>query len=89
MDRRAFIQVSAAVAGDLLSARTSPPATSWYDRPMRWAQLAFVEDDPATMNLRSGLTTFDVFMPMPLASVPEAVSRSIPPRCLFITEADG
>ena len=46
MDRRAFIQVSAAVAGDLLSARTSPPATSWYDRPMRWAQLAFVEDDP-------------------------------------------
>jgi hypothetical protein len=22
------------------------PATSWYDRPMRWVQLAFVEDDP-------------------------------------------
>ncbi len=21
-------------------------ATAWYDRPMRWAQLAFVEDDP-------------------------------------------
>ena len=22
------------------------PAKTWYDRPMRWAQLAFVEDDP-------------------------------------------
>ena len=22
------------------------PAKGWYDRPMRWAQLAFVEDDP-------------------------------------------
>src|SRR4051794_39112425 len=46
MDRRAFIQVSAAFAGDLLSARTSLPAAGWYDKPMRWAQLAFVEDDP-------------------------------------------
>src|SRR5271154_2505470 len=24
----------------------SSQASSWYDRPMRWAQLAFVEDDP-------------------------------------------
>jgi len=24
----------------------SAEETSWYDRPMRWAQLAFVEDDP-------------------------------------------
>ncbi len=23
-----------------------PPAPSWVDKPMRWAQLAFVEDDP-------------------------------------------
>ena len=27
-------------------ARPDDPPTSWYDRPMRWAQLAFVEDDP-------------------------------------------
>ena len=46
MDRRAFIQVSAALATDALSAQTTPPQTGWYDRPMRWAQLAFVEDDP-------------------------------------------
>ncbi len=23
----------------------------WYDRPMRWAQLAFVEDDPGNYDL--------------------------------------
>jgi Hypothetical glycosyl hydrolase 6/Trehalose utilisation len=26
------------------------PANGWYDRPMRWAQLAFVEDDPGRYN---------------------------------------
>ena len=46
MNRRAFIQTSAAFTGTLLSAQTQPPAAGWYDRPMRWAQLAFVEDDP-------------------------------------------
>jgi len=28
------------------SAAAADNATMWYDRPMRWAQLAFVEDDP-------------------------------------------
>ena len=43
MNRRDFIQ--SALAGALLpAAPLSPP--EWYDRPMRWAQLAFVEDDP-------------------------------------------
>jgi hypothetical protein len=46
MNRRAFIQASAALGSTLLSAQTPPPEPGWYDRPMRWAQLAFVEDDP-------------------------------------------
>src|SRR5574341_2273386 len=56
--RREFIQHSATM---LVSAAVSqlahaPPltfaaapvsqTTSWYDRPMRWAQLTLVEDDP-------------------------------------------
>lgn len=28
------------------SAPTPPPAANWYGRPMRWAQLTLVEDDP-------------------------------------------
>lgn len=43
MNRREFIQASA--AGALVPA-ASASQTTWYDRPMRWAQLAFVEDDP-------------------------------------------
>ncbi len=33
-------------AGEAAAAPASNQAASWYDRPMRWAQLAFVEDDP-------------------------------------------
>ena len=47
MNRRDFMQIS---AGALLvsQAGTAAPVHTgdWYDRPMRWAQLAFVEDDP-------------------------------------------
>lgn len=53
IDRRDFLQ---AIAGGVLisssgvgdSAAPAPPAQTagWYDRPMRWAQLAFVENDP-------------------------------------------
>ena len=43
--RREWIQ-----AGAVMAAKVAFPqqnvARSWYDRPMRWAQLAFVEDDP-------------------------------------------
>ncbi len=45
MNRREFLQASAAVS-TLLSAQAAPPQPGWFDRPMRWAQLAFVEDDP-------------------------------------------
>src|ERR1700758_4081430 len=46
MNRREFIQASAALTTALLSAQTPQPESGWFDRPMRWAQLAFVEDDP-------------------------------------------
>ena len=52
MNRREFIQTSAGGALVLNSASpaspqiTEPRQSGWYDRPMRWAQLAFVEDDP-------------------------------------------
>ena len=32
--------------------------SEWYQRPMRWAQLAFVEDDPGTYNLSFWLDYF-------------------------------
>ena len=41
--RREFVQSTLAGALATNAALAPPP---WYDRPMRWAQLAFVEDDP-------------------------------------------
>jgi len=59
MNRRSFLQ-TASVAGATValgrlawarpsgtpSAATVPPPPSWVDRPMRWAQLTLVENDP-------------------------------------------
>ena len=52
VNRRDFLESFA--IGTLLATRgpgssgaiTGRDPTGWYDRPMRWAQLAFVEDDP-------------------------------------------
>ena len=53
--RREFLQQSGAVAGTTLVAgaalaqvvqSAAGGSKDWYDRPMRWMQLAFVEDDP-------------------------------------------
>jgi hypothetical protein len=52
VNRRDFLQTFS--IGTLLATRspgssgavTGSDPTGWYDRPMRWAQLAFVEDDP-------------------------------------------
>ena len=48
LNRRAFLQAAAATTliPASLPAQIRPQDSSWYDRPMRWAQLAFVEDDP-------------------------------------------
>jgi len=45
IDRREWmIQAGALTAGAAFAQQNT--AASWYARPMRWAQLAFVEDDP-------------------------------------------
>jgi hypothetical protein len=44
MNRREFIQST--VASAFLPASALSATYPWYDRPMRWAQVAFVEDDP-------------------------------------------
>lgn len=57
MDRRNFIRTSAAIGGATLIGNSVALADStdnmmaqvdapWFDRSMRWAQLAFVENDP-------------------------------------------
>lgn len=49
-----------AVNADPLSRETteSPEIADWYDRPMRWAQLSFVEDDPGNYDLAFWLDYF-------------------------------
>ena len=55
MQRRNFIKTAGAIggmiAGNQFNAfgqkyQSTPPAPAWYDKTMRWAQLAFVENDP-------------------------------------------
>jgi hypothetical protein len=57
MDRREFLKSGAAVAGiysvsnPLLLAEIGMPAEkTWFDRPMRWAQLTLVENDPGNFD---------------------------------------
>ena len=57
MERRDFIRNASAVGGAMSLAGPSlfanmlqPEDTPWFDKAMRWAQLAFVENDPATYN---------------------------------------
>lgn len=40
------------------SATPADSAANWYDRPMRWAQLAFVEDDPGNYDKQFWLDYF-------------------------------
>jgi putative glycosyl hydrolase-like family 6 (GHL6) protein/glycosyl hydrolase family 42 (putative beta-galactosidase) len=49
--RREFIQQSAfllasSAASSPIATTAQPVSNAWYDRPMRWAQLTLVEDDP-------------------------------------------
>ena len=46
--RREFLQQSAAAlaAAAFSNQAAGQPGEGWYDRPMRWAQLTLVEDDP-------------------------------------------
>ena len=60
LNRRDFLR-TAAIAGSAvaLPAQTPSRATEgWFDRPMRWAQLTLVEDDPGTYDLAFWLDYF-------------------------------
>jgi hypothetical protein len=73
MNRREFLHPSAngallAVTSTGTWAQREPSAQSgWYDWPMRWAQVAFVEDDPGNYDPISGLTISAGFTRMELA----------------------
>src|SRR6266480_173771 len=56
--RREFLQASvlAASAFSLAPAATQPEG--WFDKPMRWAQLTLVEDDPGKYDLAFWLDYF-------------------------------
>jgi hypothetical protein len=57
MDRRKFIRNTSMVAGaiviaepSLLANFRSPLEETWFNRPMRWAQLTLVENDPGSFD---------------------------------------
>src|SRR5947209_2817335 len=61
LNRREFVQATVATAAHPLFAKPqaqSKPDTDWYNRPMRWAQVAFVEDDPGNYDLQFWLDYF-------------------------------
>ena len=45
-------------AATLAAAQPPAPASDWYDRPMRWAQVVFVEDDPGNCDVQFWLDYF-------------------------------
>ena len=61
-NRRSFLRHSALAGTTLaLAGEASPasaPADEWFERPMRWAQLTLVEDDPGTYDLNFWLDYF-------------------------------
>jgi hypothetical protein len=66
-DRRTFLGYAAATTATALfgpgisvwaqSAANAPPA-GWYDKPMRWAQISFAEDDPGNYDPQFWLDYF-------------------------------
>ena len=66
LSRRAFLGTTCAAGavvalGEVSLGRAAPPlaaAPSWVDRPMRWAQLTLVEDDPGRFDLPFWLDYF-------------------------------
>ena len=57
--RREFVaQVAGTAAAWAQGGTAAEGGADWYDRPMRWAQLAFVEDDPGNYDPNSWLDYF-------------------------------
>src|SRR4051794_23114918 len=61
LNRRDFLR-TAAMAGSatpaMLAQTAAPTSDAWFDRPMRWAQLTLVEDDPGKYDLPFWLDYF-------------------------------
>lgn len=55
-NRREFLALSTAAA--LPQIASTQPTAGWYDRPMRWAQLTLVEDDPGNYDAQFWLDYF-------------------------------
>src|SRR5271165_4010986 len=49
--KTAGVAASALVAGESLIAAPTAAPSGWFDKPMRWAQLTLVEDDPGKYDL--------------------------------------
>jgi len=64
-------RVAHAAITPIAGADSAAKAAGWYDRPMRWAQLSFVEDDPGNYDLAFWLDYFQKI---------HAALPSIPPR---------
>jgi putative glycosyl hydrolase-like family 6 (GHL6) protein/glycosyl hydrolase family 42 (putative beta-galactosidase) len=68
ISRRSFLQQTAALTGTALlgdfgaaiaiSTAPTPSGAAWFDRPMRWAQLTLVENDPGQYDLKFWLEYF-------------------------------
>jgi hypothetical protein len=67
LSRRSFLQTTALTGSGIafgglplrhLTAAEIPPAPSWVDKPMRWAQLTLVEDDPGKFDPKFWLDYF-------------------------------
>src|SRR5882757_2998052 len=56
LDRRTFLGASALALVPPFAAAADPP--EWFDRPMRWAQLTLVEDDPGHYDVNFWLDYF-------------------------------
>src|SRR5262245_30165293 len=46
------------VPGSTAPAAAAPPKENWFDRPMRWAQLTLVENDPVRYDVQHWLDYF-------------------------------
>jgi hypothetical protein len=58
MNRRQFLEGSIAAGALLSHSSVQASEAGWYDRPMRWMQLAFVEDDPGNYDRNFWLDYF-------------------------------
>ena len=89
--RRDFVLQSTAAAAALTQTaegQRNDDTEGWYDRPMRWAQLAFVEDDPGRYNPAFWLDYFKRVHADAACLAPADASRFIPQKFHCITGAN-